>query len=151
MRISATGKAANGYTLLEVLAVLLLIGLISALVQPEMFLCVERNRVRLVGKLVQADLERVRAEAKSGTEVQVTFNPAGYCFTIGNTVITRDFKPKGMQFHVAGAVTGSVTVTVCYSGAGASPATTFDWKSQHYQGTLAISPTGAVQWSEHDR
>jgi prepilin-type N-terminal cleavage/methylation domain-containing protein len=147
MRISATGKAAAGYTLLEVLAVLLLIGLICALARPEMFLCVERNRVRLAGKLVQTDLERVRAEAKTGNEVKVTFNPAGYCFTVGSTVITRDFKSQGLQFQVA----DSANVTVRYSGAGANPATTLDWKSQHYQGTLTISPTGAVQWSEHDR
>jgi prepilin-type N-terminal cleavage/methylation domain-containing protein len=149
MRITGTGKATSGYTLLEVLAVLLLIGLISVLVQPEMFLSVERNRLRYVGKLVQADFDRVRAEAKTNSEIKVAFNSTGYSFTIGSTVITRNFKLDGVQFQIHNGTDGATAPEVCFSSNGANPATTLTWKSQHYQGTLAISETGAVQWSDH--
>jgi type II secretory pathway pseudopilin PulG len=151
MRITGTGKATSGYTLMEVLGVLLLIGLIYALVQPEMFLSVERNRIRLAGQLVQADLERVRAEARSGVEVKVTFNPAGYSFTIGNTVITRNFKPDGVQLQIDNDADDTMATEICFSGNGANPVATFNWKSQHYQGTLAISATGTVQWNEQSQ
>jgi type II secretory pathway pseudopilin PulG len=146
MRITETGKAAAGYTLLEVLGVLLLIGLGVALVRPEMLLSVERNRLRHVGELARADLDRAQAEAKTGAEVMVSFNPSGYGFTIGNIVITRDFQPEGLRFRVPNAA-DAAALAVRYSGAAVSPAATLAWESRHYQGTLAISTTGAVQWS----
>jgi type II secretory pathway pseudopilin PulG len=152
MRITETGKAVAGYTLLEVLGVLLLIGLVTALVRPEMLLSVERNRLRHVGELVRADLDRVQAEAKTGTEVIVSFNPSGYDFTIGNTVITRDFQPEGLRFRVTNdAATGGAVFTVHYFGTVVDPAVTLAWESRHYQGTLAIGTTGTVQWSYHPK
>jgi type II secretory pathway pseudopilin PulG len=148
MPITETGESTSGYTLLEILGVILLFGLIAALVQPEIMLSVERNRVRYIGALLQTDLERAQAEARTDNEVKLVFSPAGYGFTIGDTVITRDYHIDGVQFQVTGSAAADAGAPeLFFSNTDVCPTATITWESQHYRGVLSIGPAEAMKWS----
>jgi type II secretory pathway pseudopilin PulG len=147
MPITETGESTSGYTLLEILGVILLFGLIASLVQPEILLSVERNRVRYIGALLQTDLERVQAEARTGNEVRLVISPTGYGFTIGNTAITRDYQIDGMQFRITGSAADAGSPELLFSNADVCPAATITWESQHYRGVFSINPAEALKWS----
>lgn len=172
MLISETGKAGSGYTLLEVLGVICLIGLVLALAQPQIFQVEEKHQVRYAGELLQTDLQRVRAEAKAGNAVKLKINANGYCFPLGDTVITRDYRAHGLVFRVGNNgvgvpatlapersqskdVTGETTATVTgeselsFTPEGSGPLTTISWESKHYQGALKLEADGAVSWRYH--
>lgn len=92
MPISETGKTA-GYTLLEVVAVITLIGLIMALVYPSINLSVERVEIGYIGRLIKADFNQIKDESilDPAQGMIVTFRKDGYFFMIGEHVITRSF------------------------------------------------------------
>jgi prepilin-type N-terminal cleavage/methylation domain-containing protein len=89
-----TGKSPAGYTLLEVVAVITLIGLIMALTYPRINCAVEQVEVGYIGRIVKTDLNEIRDESVSdpSSEMVVNFTKDGYSFTIGEHRITRSFK-----------------------------------------------------------
>jgi prepilin-type N-terminal cleavage/methylation domain-containing protein len=94
MPILGTGKQAAGYTLLEVVAVVTLIGLIIGLTYPRINLAVEQVEVGYMGRLIKADFNLIRNEsiADPSSVMVVTFTPNGYSFAIGEHRINRSFK-----------------------------------------------------------
>jgi type II secretory pathway pseudopilin PulG len=172
MRISEIGKNA-GYTLLEILGVILLIGLMLALAQPEIFQVEEKHQVRYAGKLLLADLERVQAEVKAGNAVRIKINPNGYGFSLGENVISRDYRVNGLTFKAEGAgvvpsstvsasandagVDGTAETTggadaeteLCFTPDSAGPVATIHWQSKHYQGVLTLKADNAASWDYH--
>jgi Tfp pilus assembly protein FimT len=144
-------ERAGGYTLLEIVGVLLLIGLIMNLAQPNFFRVEERNRMRYVGELLQTDLQRVQAETQAGNRVKLHFTGHGYYFTLGEILITRDYRVCGITFSGA---TAAATEDQTEAAGGASDSdrpTTINWESKHYQGALALTPDGAVRWGYHEK
>ncbi|HBF37893.1 MAG TPA: hypothetical protein DDW50_11285, partial [Firmicutes bacterium] len=93
MRILQTGKRVAGYTLLEVVAVITLIGLLAALTMPRINLAVEQVEVGYIGRLVQSDFKQIKDQSVLNpfAEMVVTFKKDGYSFNIGEHSITRSF------------------------------------------------------------
>jgi prepilin-type N-terminal cleavage/methylation domain-containing protein len=89
-----TGKSPAGFTLLEVVAVITLVGLIMALTYPRINHAVEQVEVGYIGRLVKTDLNQIRDESASdpSSEMVVTFTKDGYSFAIGDHRIIRSFK-----------------------------------------------------------
>ncbi len=94
MPILETGKRTAGFTLLEVAAVIALIGVISILALPRITLSLEQVEVGSVGRLIQSDIRQMRNESvmDPATEKVVSFTQNGYSFTIGDHYITRNFR-----------------------------------------------------------
>jgi prepilin-type N-terminal cleavage/methylation domain-containing protein len=94
MPILKTGNRSAGYTLLEIVAVITLIGLILTLVYPRLDLSAERLEAGYIGRLIQADFKRLKAESiiDPSSDFAVTFKPNGYSLFIGEHHITRSFK-----------------------------------------------------------
>ncbi len=102
MPISGIGKikprSQFGYTLLEVLAVLILIAAVGLLVFPGFQGGEEKVYLNQIAKLVQADFQTARDEAIGGkTEIVVAFTENGYRFEIGEIEIQRLF--DRFDFH----------------------------------------------------
>jgi type II secretory pathway pseudopilin PulG len=174
MRISAIGKANSGFTLIEILGVILLLGLALTLVQPKIFQVEEKQRVRYAGELLQADLERIQAEAKAGNTVTLRFNANGYCFSLGDNVVSRDYRVNGLIFKAIGpgvsatsakpspngaaaADIGQTTdanpteAELCFTPDCAGPQATVSWASGHYQGVMTLQADDAVSWRYHGK
>jgi prepilin-type N-terminal cleavage/methylation domain-containing protein len=154
MRISATGKGDSGYTLLEILAVLLLIGLLFSLAQPGIWRTGEKNRMRYVGELLQSDAQRILAEAQAGNTVQLSFDSHGYRICLGDTVTTRDYRAGGIAFRLE----SQATVGEDRAGDGPEldfvpdrpgPGAAIIWESEHYRGELTLKTNEALSWGYH--
>ncbi|MGD8401280.1 MAG: prepilin-type N-terminal cleavage/methylation domain-containing protein [Bacillota bacterium] len=147
MPTSGTGKAASGFTLLEVLAVLVLIGLVVALVFPDFTRGAEKRRITLIGSLLQIDVGRVREEALAQrTDEMLIFGPDGYSFTIGGSKLRRVFKefrvglPNASESDQAGAA------AVTFNAEGRCFPQQFHWETRYYQGVIALTGEGGVTW-----
>jgi prepilin-type N-terminal cleavage/methylation domain-containing protein len=94
MPILETGNRSAGYTLLEIVAVITLIGLILTIAYPRIDLSAERVEVGYIGRLIQADFKRMKDESVSdpSSDFAVTFEPNGYSLFIGERRINRSFK-----------------------------------------------------------
>ena len=93
---SETGNKATGFTLLEIVAVITLIGLIMLLAYPSINFGVERVEIGYIGRLIKTDFNQIKDESLSdpASEIVVTFAQDGYFFQIGEHTITRSFKDK---------------------------------------------------------
>jgi prepilin-type N-terminal cleavage/methylation domain-containing protein len=167
MRISATGKGDSGYTLLEILAVLLLIGLLFSLAQPGIWRTGEKNRMRYVGELLQSDAQRILAEAQAGNTVQLSFDSHGYRICLGDTVTTRDYRAGGIAFRLESQATPASGLREDRENAAEPEDTTGDgpeldfvpdrpgpaaaiiWESEHYRGELTLKTNEALSWGYH--
>lgn len=104
MRILETGnnlrstRASSGYTLLEIMAVITLIGIMTLIVYPQFTISPEKSEISYIGKLLKADLNLVKEEAfSSKKEILIDFKNNGYDYPIDETLIPRSF----MKYHFA--------------------------------------------------
>jgi hypothetical protein len=143
--------------MLEILGVLFCIGLVMALAQPEIFQTAEKNRVRYAGELFQADLDRIRAQAKAGTPVRLQVTANGYRFWLGDAAVVRDYREQGLTFQAAGA---DETETPGGTEAGAElefipdsggPSAVIRWGNGRYQGIMTLQGDGASGWRYDER
>ncbi|MEG4230192.1 prepilin-type N-terminal cleavage/methylation domain-containing protein [Microcoleus sp. N9_B2] len=73
---TASRKADGGFTLLEVLATVLVLGILSSIAAPSWLAFINRQRVRTVNDRVFQSLRLAQSEAKrTKSTVTVTFNP----------------------------------------------------------------------------
>lgn len=158
-----------GYTLIEILAVLIILGLIGLLAFPRFFGAEEKAYLNLVGKLVRADLNAAREEALSGqTEITVAFFENGYSFNIGETEIRRVFDKFQFQWGSLAETSESVEsvgtmveidgvtdnerefdsgiTELCFNRDQDLPETTINWTSGHFQGNFVLKPDGSASW-----
>ncbi len=96
MPISEIGKtkafAQSGYTLIEILAVLIILSIIGLLAFPRYERGEEKAYLKQIGKLIQADIRTAGEEAVyEKSEVLVGFFINGYRFEIGDMEIRRVF------------------------------------------------------------
>lgn len=169
-----TGKRTAGYTLLEVVAVLTLIGLIIGLTYPRINFALEQVEIGYMGRLIKFDLSLVEDESLSdpSSEMVVTFTKDGYSFTIGEHRISRSFKyqfvfelpePKHQgelqepeaarpQIDNEESSTGQAeNVTVSYDlkiikGELSGEESQLHWQTSHFQGSLLYQKDGTVGW-----
>lgn len=107
MRISETGnkrrriRASSGYTLLEIMAVITLIGLVALIIYPQFTISPEKSEIIYIGKLLKTDLDLVKEESfSSKKEFSLLFVTDGYGYTIDETRISRSFLQYQFAFDV---------------------------------------------------
>ena len=98
------GGLEAGFTLLELLAVITLIGLITILASPRFLQSIERNELMDMSRLLAADLETARVAAiTGGGGIAVIFNPEGYSFNLGEHNFSRSFTRFQFRFELEGS------------------------------------------------
>jgi len=159
--ILAIGKmnSEQGYTLLEMLAVVALIGLILSLAVPAVFNREERLYLNQIAKLLSSDLNKLKLEVianRSGTAV--FFTEAGYFFKLDDYQIERKFDNFLFHFSVpdvasdeTAAEEGFETVPgdgmqLLVSSEGRGNPVRLEWESTHFKGVLAINEDLQVEW-----
>jgi prepilin-type N-terminal cleavage/methylation domain-containing protein len=158
-----------GYTLVEILAVLIILGLISTLAFPRFFGAEEKAYLNQIGKLVRADLNAAREEAFCGqTEIAVAFFENGYFFNIGETEIRRVFDKFQFQWEVSiegdepvesvDAMTDSNglsenereldsgIIQLCFNRDQDFPEITIKCTTGHFQGKIMLKSDGSASW-----
>lgn len=136
-----------GYTLLEVLGVLLLIGLVLTLACPEMFLTAERTRIRYAGELLQVDIKQLYTEAKAGNKAVLRFTASGYDFWIGDTEIKRDYGNDGLTFRLPADNEEETGAELTFAPVGSVSVSEVNLESKHYRGVLKLAPDpGQMEW-----
>ncbi|HYH01881.1 MAG TPA: prepilin-type N-terminal cleavage/methylation domain-containing protein [Bacillota bacterium] len=155
-RILGTGnRFSKGFTLLEVLGIIVLLGLAASLAYPNFTSSQEKIKLQYMGKLVRADLQLARENAVSEqTGNTVRFNRNSYDYKIGGRTIERSLVGYGFGFNLDAAeeiTTGVETAasplgTVAFAPDGSCGETTLNWKSDHFQGSLMVRSDGTVSW-----
>jgi prepilin-type N-terminal cleavage/methylation domain-containing protein len=157
--ISATGKETAGFTLLEILAVILLIGLICAVTYPNFVRSQEKVELRYVGELLKTDLQQVREEAMTHRTAQtVTLLGSAYHFKIGDLEIGRKLRrynefsfvtPTPIeegQSVTEKAKTEPDPIVLIFAADGSCDAVTVNWESKHFRGSLVVNADGTSRW-----
>lgn len=160
MPISATGKD-SGYTLIEVLVIIVLFGFIAVLASPSLLLGEERAEVKYIGELIAGDLQLLKEECVyDKAEPVITFTKNGYGFDLGERSFTRNFQRFGFSFLLAeeqGEEAAAEPTAQKEKPAASSgilkfnrdgPASDFSlsWQTVHYQGELSVNQDGMVNW-----
>jgi prepilin-type N-terminal cleavage/methylation domain-containing protein len=159
----AIGKKTAGFTLLETLAVIMLIGMICAVSYPNFVRSQEKVELRYVGELLQADLQQIREEAMTHRMAQkVTFRGSAYHFQIGDLEIDRQLgRYDGFSFASpasseeeqpeAGPVAEKVKkepnpIELTFAADGSCDGVTLNWESKHFRGSLVVNADGTSRW-----
>lgn len=101
MPILETGKSNGGFTLLEILAVIVLLGLVTMIVYPRFELNEEKTEALFIGRLITADIEMLRGEALAEREIlTLHINKDGYDYKIGESTISRSFPRFEFKFAI---------------------------------------------------
>lgn len=167
------GNSSRGFTLLEIMAVLFLIGLTAAIVFPNLMLRDEQLEVDYIGKLIRSDIALVKSEADASR-----FDPVfgvtadGYRVRLGSRELERAFPRYQFKFNISGVETtpGETSVAPVStpdpdSPPEASEARTewvlfgddsdftldLSWDTQHFKGTLKVNPQGVVEWKNEKK
>ncbi|NLW46390.1 MAG: prepilin-type N-terminal cleavage/methylation domain-containing protein [Firmicutes bacterium] len=159
----------SGYTLIEILAVLIILGLVGILAFPRYFGTEEKTYLNQIGKLVRADLSAAREEAFCGQrEIAVAFSENGYFFKIGDTEIRRIFDKFQFHWEVSveedGPAESVDTMTeinglseneseldfgitqLCFNRDRDIPETTIKCTTGHFQGKIMLKSDGSASW-----
>ncbi len=173
MPILGTGKGKadfeSGYTLIEILAVLIMLSIVGLLAFPRYDRGEEKAYLKQIGNLIQADIHMVREEAVCGkTEIIMFFRNNGYSFDIGDTEIERVFDKhqfqwnfslneleKGEEFEEMGIdslfeaeeeMPDFAGSQWCFTSDGFYPEIILEWTSRNFIGTMVCKSDGNVNW-----
>lgn len=173
MPISEIGKTKDcsqtGYTLIEILAVIIMLSIIGLLVFPRFDGGEEKAYLKQIGRLIQADIQSVSEEAVcEKSEIVVEFFTNSYRFDIGDIEIRRVFDK--FQFHwnfslnelekseefeemeTLGLSEEDVempefgSLELCFTGDGVFPETVLEWMTQNYTGSMVFKSDGSMTW-----
>lgn len=154
--ISVTGKAQSGYTLLEVLAVLILIGFIGTLAFPAFFRSEEKLAIDKIEDIIRNDWERLQQEAMvSKMNQTVTFDGYGYSFAVGAIRIERSFQTynfswnipeKGNRDEESGASSQVEVTDLIFYMDGRCEAGEWSWETPRFRGVMHLDTDGTMEW-----
>ena len=160
MLILETGKLNKGFTLLEILAVLTLIGLIVAFAYPRVFLADEKVALKLSGDLLASDFRQLKeAAALNQAETKIYFTEHSYYFKVGEVELERVFSEAPIIFAVpkpesSDAPTGTELVEtrtqaleLIFKPDGSCNGLSLSWETKHFNGNLAADQEGNLKWS----
>jgi prepilin-type N-terminal cleavage/methylation domain-containing protein len=148
-----TGRDA-GFTLLEVLAVIVLLGLVMTWAVPSLLERDEPIAVNHIRALLESDLQLLKDEARSGqTERKIVFTEEGYKLQLADQEVVRDFQVYHFAFRTAGESTESIAdgkksfPTLVIQPDGLCSNLAVDWETTHLSGGLDINDHRTFQWS----
>jgi type II secretory pathway pseudopilin PulG len=152
--MSVIGKP-QGFTLLEVLGIIVLLGFACTLVYPNLVGSAEKTRMQYIGKLLTSDLQQVQEAAVTERDsVRVVLEDNGYYYTLGNNQITRVFPEHGFAFMTIIETTDGETAASLSEAAelifqpdGSCNELFLNWQSQHFHGSLQVASDGTVSWN----
>jgi hypothetical protein len=161
--IPAIGRKPAGFTLLEVLGIIVLLGLACTLVYPNITNGAEKIRVHYIGKLLSSDIQKVQETAVSEREpAGLTLDDNGYHYDLGDNRVKRIFPEHGFAFEKGAEpiITGmsdamedeemSDTMedeaTLIFRTDGSCNEINLDWQSDHFRGSLQVAVDGTVSW-----
>lgn len=159
----------SGYTLFEILAVLVILSVVGLLAFPRYARGEEKAYLKQIGNLIRADLRTVSEEAVcEKSEISVVFFTNGYRFDIGDREIRRVFDKFQFRWDVPMEELGEAdeeavveplglpgveeetvnygSIELSFSSDGIYPDLIVDWSSQNYTGNLIIESDGSVDW-----
>jgi type II secretory pathway pseudopilin PulG len=157
--MSGTGRAAPGFTLLEVLGIIVLLGLACTLVYPNYINGEEKTRVQYIGKLLTSDIQQVQETAVIERDsASVVLAGDGYHYDLGGNQITRTFPKYGFTFKMMmessegdAAVTMENEGVLTFEANGSCNAMDLSWQSNHFRGSLQVAADGTVSWQYETR
>lgn len=159
----------SGYTLFEILAVLIMLSIIGLLVFPRFDSGEEKAYLKQIGELIQADIQTVSEEAVAEkSEIVVELFTTGYRFEIGDFEIKRVFDKFQFHWDFASADIEkkekveavetlelsaendadleSGNLELSFNSDGDFPETTMGWATKHFTGSLLLNSDGNVNW-----
>ena len=171
MLILVTGDD-SGFTLLEVLAIIVLIAVVMGLTYANLIVGAEKTEVNAIGKLLAGDIRQVRNEALyNHQEIIIEFLPDGYHYPIGLTDINRQFQsyqfafrlpvreetPPETELSEKSPVTPEEDRKLAektqlkpgelkFDINGKTEGMILDWQSNHFKGDLIVNQDGTVKW-----
>ena len=103
-------RGARGFTLVELVVVIAVLGIVSVMAAPSFTGSFARNHLRGAAGEAYADMQFARAEAvQSNGAVNVAFSASGYQVTRGTQVV------KSVSFGGGVLVSGGSTMTVSFN------------------------------------
>jgi type II secretory pathway pseudopilin PulG len=162
--ISATGRKPTGFTLLEVLGIIVLLGLACTLVYPNFANGAEKTRVQYIGKLLCADIQKLQETAVSEREpAGLSLDDNGYHYNLGEIRVNRVFPEHGFVFEKGDGEMPDATedeeewedeetwdmedeATLTFNTDGSCNEINIDWQSDHFCGSLQVAADGTVSW-----
>ncbi|MCL6589764.1 MAG: prepilin-type N-terminal cleavage/methylation domain-containing protein [Firmicutes bacterium] len=173
MPILETGKRSGGFTLIEMLGVITLLGLVMMIVYPRFELNEEKTEALFIGRLITADVELVQGEALAGREIlTLHFSKDGYDYKIGESTVTRSFHRFDFKFAIPEEKTEKTEEDsgteaaedetgegeepldkktnipeIEFSGDGGCSSLSMPWEMKHFKGTLEVTESGEVKWT----
>jgi type II secretory pathway pseudopilin PulG len=124
---TASRKGDGGFTILELIVIVLVLGILSAIAAPSWLAFINRQRVRTVNDRVLQTLRSVQSEAKqTKSDRTVTFNPTDPPTVTINTVPAQTPPLQTVTFDAGGEIKkGQVKVSAASCPAGVcTPAST---------------------------
>jgi type II secretory pathway pseudopilin PulG len=154
-----TGRGAAGFTLLEVLGIIVLLGLACTLVYPNYINGEEKTRVQYIGKLLTSDIQQVQEAAVTERgSASIVLAGNGYHYDLGGDHITRTFPEHGFTFKIIMESTdGEAVVTMdnedvlTFNADGSCNEIDLSWQSNHFRGSLQVATDGTVSWKYETR
>jgi len=142
-------KQSLGFTLLELMIVVAIVGVVASIAVPAFQDTLERNRLKEVAEGLKSDLQRMRAQTiKRSCNLQVTFdNASAWNYTIFRTASTCNC-PAGANCNET-VVNGSQFTGISMSTATIADSTSdlFDFR----RGSVLPSNSGNIQFNSTSR
>lgn len=138
-----------GFTLIEVLIAVAIIGIMAAVAAPHIGSMTEQQRVNRTALMVASDIRAAFTSAARGrVPVHVAFTFANRSYTItnrvtGDTIIQRDLSTGDL--NVTGLSGSNATLDVFPSGIASSTDTITIGSATQYHKRVAVSRVGAVR------
>jgi hypothetical protein len=146
--------------MLETLGVIVLLGLASTLIFPQLIRREEKTQMQYIGKLLISDLQLIQETAVFERDpAGVNFTADGYQYNLGDKRFTRSFTAYGFYFQVTTPEDSedseesvlAAPDTLTFADDGSCKELTLDWESNNFYGSLQVQADGTVSWKYENK